>query len=151
MTSSSSSHHQPSGGGRANIPLRRAKYVTVLELVSSQYNIDRTRLDHELSKLKKAAAAAATAGDISEDAAAAAGGGDDDRDANVVGDDAPVAGSNITKKPNAWATTNLSLLPGGPLGNTTTTPTLPSTTTGGAGHHHQSRLQPPRDGFNLCL
>lgn len=121
---------------KAAVPLRRATYVNVDKLVRSQYDIDLKTLTDELAKLKSK----------------------DDGAPNIYLDDtdSPKSGdnnANDTKnkdvsspgsppvKPNAWATTNLSVLP--TLKHHTQTPL--------SGKFHQSRLQPPRDGFNLCL
>ncbi|KAL3806472.1 hypothetical protein ACHAXA_000681 [Cyclostephanos tholiformis] len=125
---------------RANNSLRRAKYVNVLELVLSQYDLNRSRLHDELAKLR--------AERDTEDALPPVVGGDDDADELAVErddtathiEDAAAAGggsTGIAKHDNARAATNLSVLPGGP--------SIPPE------KHHQSRLQPPRDGFNLCL
>ena len=117
----------------ATAPLRRATYVNVDKLVRSQYDIDLQRLTDELAKLKAKNEAPKEVGDNSGDGTNDEGGG--------VGD-SPGGGSGPTKPTNAptnaWAGTNLSVLPGGPLR------LHPK-------YHHQSRLQPPRDGFNLCL
>jgi hypothetical protein len=104
--------------------LRRAKYVTVEELVISQYDVNRQRLEYELAKLK----ASIKSENADGDDANKKGYGNPSEDAGLVG-----------AKSNAWAATNLSVLPGGPL-----RAAIP-------GKYHQSRLQPPRDGFNLCL
>ena len=117
------------------MPLRRATYVNVDKLVRSQYDIDLKVLTAEIAKLKSK----------------------DDGTPNIYLDDtdSPKSGdANDTKKknvsspgsppvkPNAWATTNLSVLP--TLKHHTQTPLSGK-------QFHQSRLQPPRDGFNLCL
>ncbi|KAL9189111.1 hypothetical protein ACHAXT_011601 [Thalassiosira profunda] len=94
------------------VPLRRATYVNVDKLVRSQYDVDLPRLTSELAHLKKDAPA-------------------------VEGDDA----EGTPPKPNAWATSPLSVLPSGPIRG----PLPPHK------FQHQSRLQPPREGFNLCL
>ena len=94
------------------VPLRRATYVNVDKLVRSQYDVDLPRLTSELAHLKKDAPA-------------------------VEGDDA----EGTPPKPNAWATSPLSVLPSGPMRG----PLPPHK------FQHQSRLQPPREGFNLCL
>lgn len=91
-------------------PLRRAKYVTVEEMVLAQYEIDRKRLDDELAKLRAPPEVSSS----------------------VDGED--------EKYPYAWATRNnqadlhVGLLRS-PL----------------HAKHPHSRLQPPRDGFNLCV
>lgn len=103
-------------------PLRRATYVNVDKLIRSQYEIDLQRLTDELAKLK-----ARKNGDPAEK---------ENENIGVGG-----TGGVDVVKPNAWATTKLSVLPGGPLRSP-----LPHSK-----YHHQSRLQPPRDGFNLCL
>mmetsp|Transcript_23479 Transcript_23479/g.50871 ORF Transcript_23479/g.50871 Transcript_23479/m.50871 type:complete len:565 (+) Transcript_23479:129-1823(+) len=105
--------------------LRRASYVNVDKLVRSQYDIDLQLLTEELAKLK----ATEHNNEAEHD------GGADEGDNSPGGEGARSAGA----KPNAWSGTNLSVLPGGPL-----RAPLP-------GKYHQSRLQPPRDGFNLCL
>jgi len=99
---------------KAAMPLRRATYVNVDKLVRSQYDIDMKKLADELAKLKD--------------------------DGTQQNEDVSSPGSPPVK-PNAWATTNLSVLP--TLKHHTQTPL--------SGKFHQSRLQPPRDGFNLCL
>jgi len=103
-------------------PLRRASYVNVDKLVRSQYEIDLQLLTEELAKLK------AVTNDVESE----------DGDNNVPGGGDLKKGTG-TNKPNAWSGNSLSVLPGGPL-----RAPLP-------GKYHQSRLQPPRDGFNLCL
>ncbi len=113
---------------RANNSLRRAKYVNVMELVLSQYDLNRSRLHDELAKLR--------AKRDTEDALPPVVGGDDDADQLAVERD-DTGSTGIAKHDNARAATNLSVLPGGP--------SIPPE------KHHQSRLQPPRDGFNLCL
>ena len=95
-------------------PLRRAKYVTVEELVLSQYEIDRKRLDDELAKLRVP----------------------HEESTNITEGDA----KNETKShPNAWETPTQKDLHAGSLRSPL------------QAKQHQSRLQPPRDGFNLCL
>jgi hypothetical protein len=91
-------------------PLRRAKYVTVEELVLSQYDVDRKRLNDELAKLRTPP----------------------EESADIV------AGGDKTH-PNARDTSIQNDLHSGSLRS----PLLAK--------NHQSRLQPPRDGFNLCL
>ena len=98
-----------------SVPLRRAAYVNVNQLVRSQYDIDFQLLEKELAKLKATT-----------------------QDENVESEGIDHLTTPV-KPPNAWASKKLSVLPGGP----SKTP-LP-------GKSHQSRLQPPRDGFNLCL
>ena len=118
-------------------PLRRATYVNVDHLVRSQYDIDLQRLTDELAKLK-----APKNNEPSSNSKEAAHENDGDGgDAKEGGAGSEGAGSSAGGKPNAWSGTNLSVLPGGPLRSP-----LPH-----AKYHHQSRLQPPRDGFNLCL
>lgn len=93
-------------------PLRRAKYVTVEEMVLSQYEIDRKRLDDELAKLRAPPQVSTNV---------------DDEDEGY---------------PYAWATRhNQTDLHAGSLRSPLHTKPK----------HHHSRLQPPRDGFNLCL
>lgn len=122
----------------AAAPLRRAKYVNVNKLVTSQYDVDLQALKDELEKLKLSKnniieppsqaynqnAVDAVSGDISSSKGGV----------NKCIMTTPV------KKP-AWGNGNL-ILPGGAF---KTTP-LPV-----PGKYHQSRLQPPREGFNLCV
>ncbi len=105
--------------------LRRAKYVNVEELVLSQYDVDWQQLEYELTKLK---ASSNDSENVHGD------------DAKKKGDDYPCEDAVLVgAKPNVLAATNLSVLPGCPL-------RVPI-----PGKYHQSRLQPPRDGFNLCV
>jgi hypothetical protein len=110
-----------------SVPLRRAAYVNVNQLVRSQYEIDLQILEKELAKLN---ATNTSPQDENVD-----GWGDTSKGALNEG----IGLTTPVKPPNAWASKKLSVLPGGP----SKTP-LP-------GKSHQSRLQPPRDGFNLCL
>ena len=128
--SSSASSGGSGSGGKA--PLRRAIYVNVDKLVRSQYDLDLQLLQDELAKLKAAAAESASKEDQMN---VSPGSGGDDSTRKSEGS------TSGASKPttNAWSGTNLSVLPGGPL-----KAPLP-------GKYHQSRLQPPRDGFNLCL
>lgn len=105
-------------------PLRRAKYVNVKELVLSHYDVNRQRLEYELAKLK-----------ASNDSEKVESGDAYKQGCDTHIEDAVLSGA----KPNAWVASNLSDLPGGPL-----RAPIP-------GKYHQSGLQPPRDGFNLCL
>lgn len=99
-------------------PLRRAKYVTVEELVLSQYEIDRKRLNDELAKLRVP----------------------HEESTNVTESDVKHEVSGTTKShPNAWETPTQKDLHAGSLRSPL------------QAKQHQSRLQPPRDGFNLCL
>lgn len=105
-------------------PLRRAKYVTVEELVNSQYDINRTMLVDELAKLRAPAGESAAAGGDRKE---------------------PSSPSEVGGSTKAQPTT-------------CETPTqhqhdLHASSLRSPLHakHHHSRLQPPRDGFNLCL
>mmetsp|Transcript_3454 Transcript_3454/g.7191 ORF Transcript_3454/g.7191 Transcript_3454/m.7191 type:complete len:694 (+) Transcript_3454:11-2092(+) len=140
-------------------PLRRATYVNVDKLVRSQYDIDSHRFASELAKLQQAKT---NEGELKaeehENATAAAGGGGAAKGVGVGGAgvmgrlpgggeggggarslSSPTPGA--APKQNAWAGTNLSVLPGTSFRSPLTH----------AKYHHQSRLQPPRDGFNLCV
>ncbi len=120
----------PQTGAGTTPTLRRATYVKVDELIKSTYDIDLQRLSSELAKLRTAKE--------EKDLLSSQGDGGENISPSSSGGDGP---PSVTKPPvkNAWAATNLSVLPGGPL-----RAPLP-------GKHTQSRLQPPRDGYNLCL
>lgn len=103
--------------------LRRAKYVNVEELVLSQYVIDRKSLDDELAKLRAPSEATnAACGDPGKE----------------PGSPNEVTGSTKVQY-NSLETPNQNDLQAG------------SHRSPFHAKHHLSRLQPPRDGFNLCL
>lgn len=104
-----------------SLPKRKAAYVTIATLVNSQYNIDLQRLKEELRTLK------------AHDA-------DETVDANATAAESAVGGSEETKEnkePSMRASIRSS--------------SSQSSFSLAKYHHHQSRLQPPRDGFNLCV
>lgn len=115
----------------AAAPLRRAKYVNVNKLVTSQYDVDLQALKDELEKSKKEPPSQA----YNQNAVDAVSG---DMSSSKGGVNKCIMTTPV-KKP-AWGG-NL-ILPGGAF---KTTP-LPV-----PGKYHQSRLQPPREGFNLCV
>ena len=117
MQGTTDQKQQLAGG---SLPKRkRAAYVTVEQLVNSQYNIDMQRLNDELRSLK--------AHDVEVAAVAAA--------VPQAALEGPVSRSEETKENkeppirSSSAQSSFSL----------------------AKYHNQSRLQPPRDGFNLCV
>ena len=110
--------------------LRRAKYVNVNKLVTSQYDVDLQVLKDELEKLEPPSPQA-----YNQNAVDAVSG---DMSSSKGGVNKCIMTTPV-KKP-AWGG-NL-ILPGGAF---KTTP-LPV-----PGKYHQSRLQPPREGFNLCV
>lgn len=97
--------------------------MDVKKLVSGTYDINFQRLQEELATLR-----AKNSGEPKEEHGIVTSG-----DSN----DSPEMTGSMEAKP--WSGKNLSVLPGGPL-------RYPHSK-----YHHQSRLQPPRDGFNLCV
>jgi hypothetical protein len=111
-------------GSSSSPPKRKAEYVTVESLVNSQYNIDLQRLNDELHILKAQGKETTT---VAATATAAA-----------VPQAAEKSGvrsfeeTKENKEPRMRSSSSQSSF------------SL-------AKHHQQSRLQPPRDGFNLCV
>ena len=115
-------------GSSSSPPKRKAEYVTVESLVNSQYNIDLQRLNDELHILKAQGKETTTVAATAAAAAAAA----------AVPQAAEKSGvrsfeeTKENKEPRMRSSSSQSSF------------SL-------AKHHQQSRLQPPRDGFNLCV
>lgn len=103
-----------------SLPKRKAAYVTVEQLVNSQYNIDMQRLNDELRSLK--------AHDVEHVAAVAAA-------VPQAALEGPVSRSEETKENKEP-----------PIRSSSSQSSFSL-----AKYHNQSRLQPPRDGFNLCV
>lgn len=105
-----------------SLPKRKAAYVTIENLVNSQYNIDLQRLRDELRTLK------AHDNDLSAEADAAK----------------PAADSAVGSSEEAKENKEPSMRASMRSSSSQSSFSL-------AKYHHQSRLQPPRDGFNLCV
>ena len=104
-----------------SLPKRKAAYVTIESLVNSQYNIDLQRLKEELRTLK------------AHDA-------DETVDANATAAESAVVGGSEEAKENKEPSMRSSIRS-----------SISQSSFSLAKYHHQSRLQPPRDGFNLCV
>ena len=102
-----------------SLPKRKAAYVTIEQLVKSQYNIDMQRLNDELRTLKVHDTEVATATAAAIQAAAE---GTVSRSEETKENKEPPLRSSSSQS-------SFSLLK----------------------YQNQSRLQPPRDGFNLCV
>jgi len=116
MMQGTDQQQQLAGG---SLPKRKAAYVTVEQLVNSQYNIDMQRLNDELRSLK--------AHDVEVAAVAAA--------VPQAALEGPVSRSEETKENKEP-----------PIRSSSSQSSFSL-----AKYHNQSRLQPPRDGFNLCV
>lgn len=114
MMQGTTDQEQQLAGG--SLPKRKAAYVTIEQLVNSQYNIDMQRLNDELRSLKA----------HDEEVAAAV------PQAEL---DGPVSRSEETKENKEP-----------PIRSSSSQSSFSL-----AKYHNQSRLQPPRDGFNLCV
>ena len=127
-------------------PLRRAVYVNVEKLVRSQYSIDLKRLKDELDKLETTTttktskepcfvSANETRGsNFSEEARCMS----EERVGREGDERLPGSSSGGDARSSPAA---ISILPTGTRQHSLPHPKK----------HHQSRLQPPRNGFNLCL
>ncbi len=111
-------------GMGGSLPKRKAAYVTIENLVNSQYNIDLQRLRDELRTLK--AHDADLVAEAETDTAKAAAD-------SAVGS---IEEAKENKEPSMRASMRS---------------TSSQSSFSLAKYHHQSRLQPPRDGFNLCV
>ena len=130
-------------------PLRRAVYVNVEKLVRSQYSIDLQRLKDELDKLETTTttktskepcfvSANETRGsNFSEEARCMS----EERVGREGEERLPGSSSGGDARSSPAASETISILPTGARQHS-----LPHLK-----KHHQSRLQPPRNGFNLCL
>ncbi len=150
---------QPQSGTQ---PLRRATYTTVDKLIYSQYEVDLEKLEYELSKVRMNRASSA-----------------DERGTTPPphGNDEHSAGSDEKEEAPAEVSVDVSIS----RQRTGSSPTSPTSSRAWSGgdptrplggvypdsgtlsigssqlHLHQARfpqqnrLQPPRDGFNLCL
>jgi hypothetical protein len=105
----------------SSLPKRKASYVNIETLVNSQYNIDMQRLKDELRTLK--------AHDTEVAATAAAAAAPQAAAVSAVGSSEETKENKEPSMRSSCSHSSLSL----------------------AKYHHQSRLQPPRDGFNLCV
>ena len=117
MMQGTTDQQQQLAGG--SLPKRKAAYVTIEQLVNSQYNIDMQRLNDELRSLK--------AHDVEVAAVAAA--------VPQATLDGPASRSEETKENKEP-----------PIRSSSSQSSFSL-----AKYHNQSRLQPPRDGFNLCV
>ena len=110
--------NQQQVGVGISLPKRKAAYVTIEQLVKSQYNIDMQRLNDELRTLKVHDTEVATAAAAIQAAAE----GTVSRSEETKENKEPPLRSSSSQS-------SFSLLK----------------------YQNQSRLQPPRDGFNLCV
>ena len=128
-------------------PLRKATYVTIDKLVRTQYNFDCDKLNEEWKKNK--------ATKIKDEAEVKTGTADPPTLISAVSSTAnAVANLNIDTPANAWVNSPLGVLPA-PMGqqqqqqmphaSSQVIPPFFKT------HQHTNRLQPPKDGFNLCV
>lgn len=137
---------QTPAASKKPIPLRRATYVTIEKLVNSQYNFDLNKLNDELFRLRSEHGI----GDAAEPPAS-------DEKENVDASTLPTRRAAATSTSAAAGVANLSIEEKGqesmpsawanPL--TTFSHVLPPQSF--KFHTQSNRLQPPKDGFNLCV
>ena len=137
----------PSGTGEVP-PLRRATYTSIDKLVLSQYDVDMKKLESELSKLRTGISS------LKEDTDATdiAGSGGEPQDNITPTGEEKVESPPKNSPPRAWTGNDpsnplISVFPdSGSVSVGSSQPQLQQNK-----YPHLNRLQPPRDGFNLCV